>query len=95
MVVHEFLRLGCDDATCDSANKGDVGCGCNGEGAVTVGGCGKCQVRQCEEHATLYIAACIQMARLYAYLCTGVALCYLHYLYAVLPRKLIVQKEIL
>ena len=95
MVVYEFLCLGCDDATPGSSNKSDVRSGCYGESAVTIGGSSKSQVRQCEEHATLYIAACIQMARLYAYLCAGIALCYLHYLYAILSRKLIVQEEII
>ena len=94
MVVHKLLCLGCDNAARGSTNKGDVGGGCDGEGAVTIGGSSKSQVCQREEHATLHIAASIQMARLYAYLCTGLALCYFYYLNAVLPRKLIVQEEI-
>ena len=38
MVVHKFLSLSRDDARFGSTNKGDVGCGCDSQSAMTVGG---------------------------------------------------------
>ena len=61
---------------------------------MTVGSGSKSQVCQSEEHTSLHIAACIQVARFYTYLSTGIALCYFNYLYAVLSSKLVVQEEI-
>ena len=95
MVVHKFLSLSRDDALAGSTNESDVGCRCNSQGAMTIGGSSKSQVSQREEQASLHIAASIQMAGLYANLCTSITFCYLYYLYPILPSELVMQEEIL
>ena len=93
-VVDKFLCLSRDDATIGSTHEGDVGCGCYGECTVTVGCSSKSQICEREKDTALHTAACIQVARFYTYLSTGIALCYFNYLYAVLSSKLVVQEEI-
>ena len=93
-IVDEFPGLCCDDAAAGSVNKGDVGCGGDGQCAMAVGGSSKGEVCKGEEYTSLYIASCIQMAGLYADLCTGIAFCYLGYLYPIQPCKLIVLEEL-
>ncbi len=95
MVVHKFLSLSRDDALASSTNKGDVGCGCDCQGAMTIGGSRKGQVSKREEQASLHKAASIQMTGLYADLCTSITLVYFNYFYPILPSKLIMLKEIL
>ena len=94
MVVHKFLSLSRYDARFGSANKGDVGCRCDSQGSMTIGGSRKGQVCKREKQASLYKAASIQMTGLNADLCTGIAFCYFDYFYTILPSKLIMQKEI-
>ena len=61
---------------------------------MAISGCCKGQVCKCEKHTALDMAACIQMTWLYAYLRPGIALSYFYYLYPILPRELVVQKEV-